>query len=75
MQALAEQNEKLKEALMKLRDLSVGEKQEREKRIKELERENKRLSHAQGWKSFILTQTNYKNWKNNLLSHKNKLKS
>lgn len=34
------QNEKLKEALMKLRDLSLAEKQEREKKIKELEKEN-----------------------------------
>lgn len=32
---------------MKLRDLSVAEKQEREKRIKELERENKKLPALQ----------------------------
>jgi dynactin 1 len=48
VQALVTQNEKLKEALMKLRDLSLGEKQEREKRIKELERENKTLQPLPG---------------------------
>jgi dynactin 1 len=46
--ALLEQNEKLKEALMKLRDLSLQEKQEKEKRIKELERENKTIPSLQG---------------------------
>eukprot|EP01119_Soliformovum_irregulare_P016108 TRINITY_DN462_c0_g2_i15.p1 TRINITY_DN462_c0_g2~~TRINITY_DN462_c0_g2_i15.p1 ORF type:complete len:1199 (+),score=563.72 TRINITY_DN462_c0_g2_i15:2380-5976(+) len=40
---LKEHNERLKAALAKIRDMSLAEKQEREKRIKELERENKRL--------------------------------
>ena len=48
--AVLEQNEKLKEALMKLRDLTVAEKQDREKKIKELERENKKLPALQGKK-------------------------
>jgi len=42
--ALSEQHDKLKEALLKLRDLSLAEKQEKEKRIKELERESKSYS-------------------------------
>lgn len=45
--ALTEENEKLKEALMKLRDFSVTDKQEREKRILLLERENKKLIDIQ----------------------------
>ncbi|PRP79192.1 hypothetical protein PROFUN_13072 [Planoprotostelium fungivorum] len=44
---LQEQNDKLKEALMKLRDLSVEEKKDREKRIKELEKENKSIPGLQ----------------------------
>ena len=36
-----EQNEKLKEALVKLRDFSVNEKQEATKKIKELEKSAK----------------------------------
>eukprot|EP01118_Nematostelium_gracile_P005109 TRINITY_DN1612_c0_g1_i1.p1 TRINITY_DN1612_c0_g1~~TRINITY_DN1612_c0_g1_i1.p1 ORF type:complete len:995 (-),score=303.78 TRINITY_DN1612_c0_g1_i1:91-3075(-) len=47
VQTLLDQNERLKEALMKLRDMSVGEKQEKEKKIKELERENKKISILQ----------------------------
>eukprot|EP01114_Cavostelium_apophysatum_P009608 TRINITY_DN2280_c0_g1_i2.p1 TRINITY_DN2280_c0_g1~~TRINITY_DN2280_c0_g1_i2.p1 ORF type:complete len:1351 (-),score=437.37 TRINITY_DN2280_c0_g1_i2:39-4091(-) len=43
LESIRDQNEKLKDALIKLRDLSVSEKQEREKRIKELERDNKSL--------------------------------
>lgn len=40
---LKENNDRLTMALMKLRDLSIAEKQERDKRIKELERENSQL--------------------------------
>jgi len=45
---LALQNEKLKEALIKLRDLSLAEKQEREKKIKELEKENASVPGLEG---------------------------
>ena len=41
VEKLMEQNEKLKEALLKIRDLTLAEKQEKEKRIKDLEREVK----------------------------------
>lgn len=48
VQSLQLQNEKLKDALMKLRDLTVTEKQEKEKIIKELEKENKQLLPFKG---------------------------
>lgn len=43
-----EQNEKLKEALVKLRDLSVNEKQEATKKIKELEKSAKLVPSLNG---------------------------
>jgi dynactin 1 len=48
MLSLMEQNDKLKEALLKLRDMSLAEKQEKDKRIKDLERENKQIPSLQG---------------------------
>ena len=45
--SLMDQNDKLKEALLKLRDFSLAEKQEKDKRIKDLERENKQIIQLQ----------------------------
>lgn len=41
-------NEQLEELILKLRDVSITEKQEKDKRIKELERDNKNLPLLQG---------------------------
>lgn len=46
--ALMEQNEKLKDALVKLRDFSVNEKQEATKKIKEFEKSAKLVPSLTG---------------------------
>ena len=49
-----EQNEKLKEALVKLRDFSVNEKQEATKKIKELEKSAKLVPALTGMSHLLL---------------------
>ena len=43
------QNDRLKEALMRLKDLSVQEKQEAQKKIKELTRQNNSIPTLEGY--------------------------
>jgi hypothetical protein len=56
-----EQNEKLKDALVKLRDLSVTEKQQKEKELKETSIEAKKVPVLQGF-VFVCLFVCWKNW-------------
>lgn len=48
IETIIEQNDQLKEALIKLRDLSLAERQEKEKKFKDLERELKTIPLLNG---------------------------
>ena len=51
--SLSDENGRLREALIKLREISVADQTKREKRIKELIRENENLSHNLSHQTFL----------------------